>query len=128
MYAVSFCSGIGLAILLGLGFRLWWKYECWQDERRRKAARAAAQEKYRRARDGNGDGNEGTEGSGGRGKGGEEEDAAPRLDVDVFLWRRLEGAGGTTKGGGAGTGAGTGARAGGRGESRDEADGVAGAV
>ena len=117
LYAVSFCSGIGAAILIILGIRLWWKWECWRDERKRKAILAAIEEKYRNARNGDDDGNEGNEGSGGRGNGAEE-DAAPRLDVDVFMWRRLEGAGGTAKGGGAGA----------RGERRDEPDDVAHAV
>ncbi|KAH6847820.1 hypothetical protein B0I37DRAFT_354512 [Chaetomium sp. MPI-CAGE-AT-0009] len=90
LYAVAFCSGIGGAILFGLAFRLWWKWECWQDERKRKAALAALalqrEERLRNARNGNNGDNGGNGGSGGRGIGGEA--GAPRLDVDVFEWRR----------------------------------------
>jgi hypothetical protein len=120
LYGISFCSGIVAAILIGIGIRVWWRWESWRVERRRKAILAAIEEKYRNARnDDDDDGYEGNEGSGGRGNGAEE-DAAPRLDVDVFRWRRLEGAGGAAKGGAGGAGA--------RGERRDEPDGVACAV
>ncbi|KAH6623092.1 hypothetical protein F5144DRAFT_623148 [Chaetomium tenue] len=137
LYVVSFCSGIGGAILILLGFRLWWKWECWREERKRKVALAEAHERLKQVRElrnaqsGSGNRNmtvaearervrkarygDGNGGSGGRGI-GVDGDAAPRLDVDVLEWRRPGGGSGTAEGGGA------------RGERRDEPDGVAGAV
>lgn len=45
LYAVSFCSGIGGAILIFLGLRLWFKWEDWRVERQRKVALAEAHER-----------------------------------------------------------------------------------